>query len=87
MLSLELVSKPSEADGDAGEVDEGLVDAAVVFVPDDEAAELLEPGDGAFDFPAAAVTTKLAAVLGLWTNATAPVGTDQVPAFGQQSLS
>ena len=60
---LELVSKPSQADEDAGEVDKSLVDEAIVFVADHEAAEAAEPGDGAFDLPAAAVAPEFPAIL------------------------
>ncbi len=61
--SLELVSKPSQADEDAGEVDKALVDEAVVFVSNHEAAKAAEPGDGAFDLPAAAVAPEFPAIL------------------------
>ena len=57
--SLELVSKPSQADEDAGEVDKALVDEAIVFVADLQAAEAADPRDGAFDLPAAAVAPEL----------------------------
>ncbi len=64
-MLLELVSKPPEADGDAGEVEEALVDEAVMLVPHDQPPEELQPADGAFDLPASAVPSQLASILSL----------------------
>jgi hypothetical protein len=57
------VSKPSQADEDAGEVDKSLIDKAVVLMANDQAAEGADPGDGAFDFAASAVAAKLSTIL------------------------
>ena len=37
----------------------------VIFPAADKSAEVMEPGEKAFDFPAATVTTQFAAVLGI----------------------
>ena len=50
---LELVSKPSGADENAGEVDKALVNEAEVF-----AAEATDPRNNAFNLPAAVVAAK-----------------------------
>jgi len=61
-----------------------LKNTAVVLVANHQPAEVLEPGDGAFNLPAAAVTPQLAAILRGRSSAPAAVRADQVPALGQQ---
>ncbi|MGC4002556.1 MAG: hypothetical protein QM811_05190 [Pirellulales bacterium] len=59
--TLEAVSQASEADEDAGDVDERLVEIGFSFVAHGESSGVLEPGEGAFDLPAAFVTREFAA--------------------------
>jgi hypothetical protein len=66
-------------------VDKSLIDKAVVFVTDDETAEAADPGDRAFNLPAAAVAPQLPAVLRFRSAASSSMRTDQVPSFGQQT--
>ena len=49
----------SEADDGCGEDEEGAVEVGVAFVSDDEAAELVDPGEGPFDDPS--VLSKMSA--------------------------
>ncbi len=54
MVDLEHLTKPvegSEADDGCGEDEEGAVEFGVAFVADDEAAELVDPGEGPFNDP------------------------------------
>ena len=62
----------------AGEVEEAEEVFDVVFPSGDEAAEGVEPGEEAFDFPALAIAAQLAPVLGLAP--LAAVGSDQLDA-------
>jgi len=57
-------------------MDKALVNEAVMFMAYDQATEAADPGNGAFDFPAAAVAAKLAAILGGGSNAASSVRTD-----------
>ena len=66
-------------------MDKSLVDKAVVFVTNDESAEAADPGDGAFDLPAAAIATQFSTVLRVRSTASSAMWTDQVPTFGQQT--
>jgi hypothetical protein len=56
------------------------------FITDDQTAEIADPADGSFDFPAPTVTSKLAAVLGFRFGAVPPMGTDQLDATSPQPL-
>jgi len=67
-------------------VDETLVNEAVVFVSDHQSAEAADPGDGALDFPAAAVAAEFASVLSFWSDSASAMRADQVPSLGQQVL-
>ena len=53
----------AEADEAAGEGEEGFVDVVAAVVADEQALEVVEPGEGAFDDPA--VAAEPGAVLGL----------------------
>ena len=44
-------------------MDKALVNEAVVFAADHLAADAADPGEGAFNLPAAAVVTKFAIIL------------------------
>jgi hypothetical protein len=63
LQSLEAVSQAFECDEYAGDVYEGLEEFGFTFVADDESAVVLEPGEGAFDFPATLVAAEFPAVL------------------------
>ncbi len=54
---------PAEADEAAAECEQGVVDVAASFVADEQALEVVQPGEGAFDDPA--VAAKSGAVRGL----------------------
>lgn len=66
-------------------MDKSLIDKAVVFMANDESAETADPGDGAFDLPAAAIATQFPTVLGVRSTASTSMRTDQIPTFGQQA--
>lgn len=68
-------------------MDKSLVDKAVMFMANDQAAESADPGDRAFDFPASAVAAELSAILRTRTYSASAVWADQVPALGQQAGS
>jgi hypothetical protein len=55
MRSLEVVSKRSQGDHQAGDLQEGQEHLGLALVSDDQPAEVSEPGHGPFDGPAAAV--------------------------------
>lgn len=58
-------------------MEEGLIDLEVVFVADEEASEVTEPGESALDLPALAVAAQRPAVLRGWRCASASMRTDQ----------
>ena len=62
-----------------------MIDKAVVFMTNDESTEATYPGDGAFDFPAAAVTPQFSSVLCFRSSATLAMGADQIPTFCQKT--
>ena len=62
-----------------------MVDVAVIFITHDESAEVVQPGDRAFDLPATPITTQLPSVLSLRPHSAATVRADQVPTFRQQA--
>ncbi len=59
----------------------------MIFIADDEAAEVEQPADGSFDFPASLVAAEGAAVLSLRTAAILPMRADQLDAASRQSLA
>ena len=58
----------------------------MILPTDDQTSEVVQPGKQAFDFPAAAVASKLAPVLGLVTDAIGFVGRDQPNTTPPQAL-
>jgi len=74
-----LVSKLPEADHDAGEVEEALIDEAVMLTPNHQTTELADPGDRAFDLPASSVPSQLPTVLSGLSLATSAVRRDEIP--------
>lgn len=62
-----------------------MIDKAVVFVANQKSSEAADPRDSAFDFPAASVTSKFAAVLSCGTNPAFTMRTNEIPAFGLQA--
>jgi hypothetical protein len=61
-------------------MDEGLIDGKEMFVADQNAAELTEPGGGAFDFPASSVASQFPAIFVFPHLVVLPVGSDQFDA-------
>ena len=51
-----------------------------MLIPHNPPPEELQPADGAFDLPAAAVPSQLASVLSLWSPAAPAVRADEIPA-------
>ena len=47
-------------------MDEAQIVERMALVADDEATEVAEPGEEAFDFPPAPIAPKRTAILGLW---------------------
>jgi hypothetical protein len=66
-----------QGDEEAGEVEEALKEGDQAVVADLDAAEVLQPGVGAFDFPAFAVSAQLAFVFEGAMTVVAAVGSDQ----------
>jgi hypothetical protein len=66
---------------------EGLIHPTKTFPAHDQAAEIPEPGEGAFDFPAPSVAPQLPPVLQRGFDAVAPMGTDQLNAAPGQALT
>lgn len=61
-----------------------MVEVGVEFMPYDEPPEVVEPADGAFDFPTASVTPELATVLCPFANTFPTVRADEINAsFGK----
>lgn len=55
LLDVEVVSKLSKGDHQAGDLQEGQEHLGLALVSDDQPAEVSEPGHSPFDCPAAAV--------------------------------
>jgi hypothetical protein len=53
---LEVVSQVPESDEGTGDVEEALIDEDIAILPDQEAAEILEPSERALNLPAFAIT-------------------------------
>ena len=60
---LEVISKPSETDHEAREMYKSFEQMGVSFVAYKESSLILQPTDGAFNFPAMAISTKCTAIL------------------------
>ena len=54
-FTVEVVSKLSQRDHQAGDFEEGQEHLGLALIPNDEPAEVSEPSHGPFDRPAAAV--------------------------------
>src|SRR5579862_7466682 len=77
----------SGEDDEAAELEHAEEVGFLMFPAADESAEVVEPSEEALDFPAAAVTTEFAAVLGAFPAAIVLVGRDEPDAvFLQQAL-
>jgi hypothetical protein len=70
-----------QGDEEAGKVEEALRDGNQAVVADLDAAEVLQPGVGAFDFPAFAESAQLAFVFETAKTVVAAVGSDQPSSF------
>jgi len=81
---LELVSKLPECDDQACNMDKCLEHCDFAFISHDQAAEVLQPSDRAFDFPATFISSQLAAVLRFAAFVPA-IGADQVDSPTQQA--
>src|SRR5712691_8531181 len=76
-----------QEDDEAAELKHAEEVSFVIFPAADESAEVVEPGEKALDFPAAAVTAQFTAVLGALPAAIVLVGRDEPDAvFLQQAL-
>jgi len=65
-------------------MEEGLIHGGVAFIADYQAAVVAQPGEGALDLPALAVTAQLSPILGLGASTVGAVRTDQLnAAFGE----
>ena len=58
-----------QEDNEAAELDHGEEVCFVVFPARDQSAEVVQPGEEALNFPAAAVTAQFAAILGGFSGA------------------
>ena len=67
----------SHEDDEAAELEHAEEVGFVIFPAADESAEVVEPSEEALDFPAAAVATEFAAVLGVLLAAVVFVGRDE----------
>jgi hypothetical protein len=77
----------SGKDDEAAELEHAEEVGFLIFPAADESAEVVEPSEEALDFPAAAVTTQFAAVLGALSTAVVLVGRDESDAvLLQQAL-
>jgi hypothetical protein len=75
-----------QGDDEASTVKESLVDAQDAVVTNLNAAKVLQPGVGAFDFPAPTITAQLPVVFEAALFSGANVGCDQLCAAVQQTL-
>ena len=66
-----------QEDHEATELEHAEEIGFVIFPAADQAAEVMKPGEKAFDFPATAVPAQLAAVLGALAVAIVLVGRDE----------
>lgn len=82
---LEGISKPSNYDKHTGKLNKSMKEVGLVFVTSDQAAEILQPTDRTFDFPAFAISPKLATILGRRPGAIAAVRADEINASPLQS--
>jgi len=83
---LQAISKMSEQDDDAPELEHAEEVLKVVLVADDQASEILEPGEEALDFPTSPVSSKRSSVLGFGSFPVGPVGGDHFDPEGLKLL-
>ncbi len=76
-----------QGDEDAGVVEEALKESKEAVVADLDAAEVLQPSVGAFDFPALAVAAELSFIFKSAMAVVAAVGDDQLGATLFHSLA
>jgi len=60
-----VVSQVSESDDKAGKVKEGAIDVGIMFIANDQTAEISQPSEGSLDFPPLAITSEFASILEL----------------------
>ena len=77
----------SEKHESAGEMKESEVVSGVVFITDDEPAEVVEPGKEPFDFPALAITAQTAAIVEGRLGAASSVRGQEHDVFFEQLLA
>ena len=85
---LEAVSKiPSHEDENASQMNKSPVIVQPVFMPDKQAAKVLEPSEEAFDLPPSAIPAERPPVLGFGPAAIALVRSNHFdPLFGQTHI-
>jgi hypothetical protein len=65
-------------------MDETQVIERLALIADDQAAEVAEPGEEPFDFPATAIASEWTAILGLWAHPSPAMGRNHLDAPGGQ---
>jgi len=86
-ILLEAIREPIREARSSNEMKEALEQAGGFFPSDAQAAEVLQPTDGAFDGPAAFMPTEGAAVLSGCSFSVRTMGSDQLDSrFGKQSV-
>src|ERR1035438_7700214 len=70
-----------QEDNEAAELEHAEEIDLVIFPAADESAKIVEPGEEALDFPAPAIATQFAAVLGAFATAVVLVGRDEPDAM------
>jgi len=75
---LEAVSKLPQRNEEASHMEKGTIYFDVVFMANQEATEVSQPGDGALDFPASSIASQLPTVLQFRFDSLGPVWADQV---------
>ena len=79
-VTVEVLSKPSEYDEEAGELHESVEEVSVVLMTHKELTKALKPCDGSLDDPSALVSAEFAPVLGCPAFSTSAMGAHQVDA-------
>jgi hypothetical protein len=74
----------AEGDDEAGDMEKGSIDVGVVFVSNNEAPKISQPGEGSFNFPTVAIAPEFAAIL-KFVAARGAMWTDQINASGLES--
>jgi hypothetical protein len=84
---LEAVSKLPQSDNNASHMKKGAIHFDLFVLSNEQSSEVSVPGKSAFDFPSAAISSKLSPVLGFGLDAISPMRTDQVDASVFQPFS